>query len=78
LFVLGTVQLKTMAESTSTDELLKELLATVNSLKKDVDELKAKDNGRTYPQKCRCDGDDGEEGNESHDGDKFENPNGDF
>jgi len=37
LFVLGTTQLKTMTESTSTDELLKELLATVNSLKKDVD-----------------------------------------
>jgi len=67
-----------MTESTSTDELLKELLATVNSLKKEVDELKAKDDGRTYPQKCQCDGDDGEEGNESHDGDKFENHNGDF
>jgi len=43
--VICTTQLKAMTESTSTDELLKELLATVNSLKKDVDELKAKDNG---------------------------------
>ena len=67
-----------MTESTSTDVLLKELLATVNSLKKDVDDLKAKDDGRTYPQKRRRDGDDGEEGIESHDGDEFENRDGDF
>ena len=66
-----------MTESTSTDVLLKELLATVNSLKKDVDDLKAKDDGRTYPQKRRRDGDDGEEGIESHDGDEFENCDGD-
>jgi len=35
----------------STEELLKELLAKVNALTKDVDELKAKNDGRIYPQK---------------------------
>ena len=67
-----------MSESNSADEILKELLATVNSLKKDVDDLKARDDGRIYPQKRRRDGDDGEEGNESHDGDEFENRDGDI
>ena len=67
-----------MSESNSADEILKELLATVNSLKKDVNDLKARDDGRTYPQKRQRDGDDGEEGNKSHDGDEFENCDGDI
>ena len=67
-----------MSESNSSDEILKELLAKVNSLKKDVDDLKARDDGRNYPQKCRRDGDVGEEGNKSHDGDEFENRDGDI
>jgi len=67
-----------MSESNSTDEILKELLATVNSLKKDVDNLKARDDGRTYPQKRLHDSDDGEEGNGSHNGDEYENRDGDI
>jgi len=50
----------------STEDLLRELLATVNILKKDVDDLKvAKDEGRPNPWKRQRNGD--SEG--SHDGD---------
>ena len=62
----------------STEDLLKELLATVNTLKKDVSDLKAKDDRRSYPQKCRRDGDSEGDGNESHDGDNGEDRDGDF
>ena len=54
------------------------LLVVILSLKNDVDDLKARDDGRTYPQKRWRDGDNGEEGSESHDGDEFENHNGDI
>jgi len=51
------------------NDLLRELLATVNTLKKDVDELKAKDGERTYPQKLQHNGHDKVDDNKSHDGD---------
>ena len=62
----------------STEELLKELLATVNTLKKDVSDLKAKDDGRSYPQKRLHDGESEGDGNESHDGDNGEDRDGDL
>ena len=62
----------------STEELLKELLAKVSSLTKDVDESKAKDDGRTYPQKRRRNGDDEGDEDESHDGDDILDRDGDL
>ena len=59
-----------MSGENSTEDLLKQLLATVNTLQKDVNNLKAKDDGRTYPQKRRRNDD--SEGDESHDGDSVE------
>jgi len=44
------------SDGNSTDQLLQELLTKVDSLTNDVNALKAKDGGRTYPQKRRRDG----------------------
>ena len=66
-----------MSNENSTEELLRELVATVNTLKKDIDELKAKDAGRTYPQKRQRDGDDEGNDDESHDGDSDDSRDGD-
>jgi len=60
----------------STDQLLQELLTKVDSLTNDVNALKAKDSGRTYPQKRRRDG--GGEGTSGHDGDNIVDRNGDL
>jgi len=46
-FVLGT-HLE-MSSENPTEELLRELVAILNNLKKDINELKAKDAGRSYP-----------------------------
>jgi len=64
-----------MSDDNSTDKLLRELVATVNTLK-NVDELKVKDVGRTYPRKCQRNGDSKGDGNESHDGDNDDNREG--
>jgi len=66
-----------MAEDNSTEGILKELAATVNALKMDIEELKTKDGEQTYPHKRRRHGDDEGEGNKSHDGDTGENRDGD-
>ena len=49
-----------------------------NTLKKDASDLKAKDDGRSYPQKRRRDGDSEGDGKESHYGDNGEDRDGDF
>jgi len=64
--------------SNSTEDLLKELLAKVDSLTKEVDDLKAKGDGRVYPQKRQRDGEDDGDGNESHDGDNVDDRDGDL
>ena len=53
----------------STEKLLQEMIASVNTLKNDVNDLKAKDGGRTYPQKLFRDGGGEVDGDASHDGD---------
>ena len=53
-------------DNNSTEKLLQELFAKVNTIAEDVNVPKAKDSGRTYPQKRRGDG--GSEGNGGHDG----------
>jgi len=63
-----------MSNENSTEELLRGLVATVSALKKD---LKAKDAGRTYPQKCQHDGNNKWDDNESHDGDSDDSCDGD-
>ena len=65
-----------MSGENSTEDLLKQLLATVNTLQKDVNNLKAKDDGRIYPQKRRRNDD--SEGDESHDSDSVEDHDGDL
>jgi len=55
----------------STEELLKQLLATVSMLQNNVNELK--EGTRAYPRKCLHDGDDnGSTETASHDGDDVE------
>ena len=65
-----------MSGENSTEDLLKQLLATLNTLQKDVNNLKAKDDGRTYPQKRRRNDD--SEGDENHDGDSVEDRDDDL
>ena len=75
-FLLGTDRTMSNTDNNSTERLLQELLAKVNTLTEDVNVLEAKDGGRTYPQKCRHDG--GSGGNTGHDGDNTIDRDGDL